>query len=147
VKKIAGRPRIIKLLCVHNPGVREVYDLGFTKDGTMTGHRQMVKRTLAKRCKIDGRNVATFVLAEPPDEYFSEEDPLDMSLKDNTGSWMLPSKEWLALRDKRIAEDSARASEAKERALTLATNSLATQLGSLVNSVSGTPAVAGKGAR
>lgn len=147
MKLIKGHPRVLKFLCINNVGVREVYDLGYTKDGTPTGHRQAVQRMVDKVSMINGQRVATFVLAEPPTECFSENDKLDRSLRDNTGKWMLPSKEWLALRDAQIALDAARASEASERALTLATGSLAKQLGSLVNSVAGQQTVATKGAR
>lgn len=146
-KLIKGHPRVIKFLCINNVGVREVYDLGVTKDGTTTGHRQAVQRMIDKVSVINGQRVATFVLAEPPEEFFSENDKLDRSLKDNTGKWMLPSKEWLALRDAQIAADASRADEAKERALTLATGALAKQLGTLVNNVAGQQMVATKGAR
>ena len=139
--------RILKFLCLHNEGIREVRDLGYTRDGTPTGQRQAIERMLDKVSVISGKKVQTFLLAEPPDAEWSDQDPLDKRLRTQDGEWQLPSKAWLSIRDSRIAEQKALADEASNRALEMATNNLATQLGGLMKQASASSAAPIKGVR
>lgn len=139
--------RILKFLCLHNEGVREVRDLGYTRDGTPTGQRQAIERMLEKVSVINGKRVQTFLLAEAPDAEWSDQDPLDKRLRTQDGEWQLPSPAWLSIRAARIAEQKALAEEAGNRALEMATNSLATQLGGLMKQATAANAAPIKGVR
>lgn len=133
MKRADRTGRTLKFLCINDADTREVRDMGFTKDGTKTGQRQAVERMRDKVARIGGRDVAVFALAEAPTEDFSDRDPLDRSFKTNTGEWMLPSKEWLALRAERVQLSKAKTDEQEERTRNLATSKLADQLGNLMN--------------
>lgn len=139
--------RVLKFLCLHNEGVREVRDLGYTRDGTPTGQRQAIDRMLDKVAVINGKRVQVFLLAEEPREEFSEHDPLDKALRTQAGDWQLPSPAWLELRATRIAEQKRLADEASDRALAMATSNLAEQLGGLMKQASASNAAPVKGAR
>jgi len=140
--------RVLKFMCLHNEPIREVRDLGYTRDGTPTGQRQAIERMLDKVAVINGKRVQVFLLAEEPTEEFSEHDPLDKSLRTQAGDWQLPSPAWLELRAVRIAEQRRLADEASDRALAMATNNLAEQLGGLMKQAQGPAAPPpAKGAR
>lgn len=139
--------RILKFLCLHNDGVREVRDLGYTRDGTPTGQRQAIERMLEKVSVINGKKVQTFLLAEPPDAEWSDQDPLDKKLRTQAGEWEMPSSAWMSIRAARIAEQKALADEASDRALAIATDNLAAHLGGLMKQATASTAAPVKGAR
>lgn len=139
--------RVLKFMCLHNEEVRHVRDLGYTRDGTPTGQRQAIERMLDKVAVIDGRRVQVFLLAEEPTEEWSDRDPLDKQLRTQAGEWQLPSPAWLALRTARLTQQKRLADEASDKALTLATNNLSTQLGALMQQATASTAPAIRGAR
>jgi hypothetical protein len=125
--------RQIKLLCLRHDGVVTVLDCGHDATGTPTGQRQALKRMLEKTTVVDGRNVPTFVLAEAPTVVLRPDDAMDRSLRDNVGRWMLPSKEWLSIRDTFLAQEQQARDAAADRLQREASAAVATQLVGLVD--------------
>jgi hypothetical protein len=131
-----GKGRKLKLLCLLDGDTRDVLDLGYTRDGTQTGQRQAIERMLSKTTQVGAQKFATFVLAEPPSESFDESDPLDNDRLRFNGEWRLPSKQWLSVREAKIAEAQAKLEESRQRVLDKAGHVLAEQMASAVATVS-----------
>jgi hypothetical protein len=125
--------RQVKLLCLRHDGVVQKLDCGHDATGTPTGQRQALLRCLKKTTDVDGRKIPTFVLAEPITVILDPNDPLDQSLRDNVGRWMLPSKEWLAIRDTFLAQEQQARDAAADRLQREASAAVATQLVGLVD--------------
>ena len=130
-----GKGRKLKLMCLLDGDVRDVLDLGHTRDGTPTGQRQAIERMLSKETLVGGARYATFVLAEPPAECFDENDPLDSKTLRFNGEWRLPSKAWLSVRDAKIADAQAKLDESRQRVMEQAGHALAAQMTSVVATV------------
>lgn len=124
--------RKLKLMWLRKDGVREVTDSRDDKDNTPTSQRQAILRMLRKVILVNGAEVADCVLAEAPSVVFGGSDPLDKSLRDNLGKWMLPSKEWLAIRDGFLAEQRAQYAAQSDRMQASAAASVGEQLSELV---------------
>jgi len=139
--------RQVKLLCLRHDGVVSVLDCGHDATGTPTGQRQALKRMLEKTTVVDGRNVPTFVLAEAPTVVLRPDDALDRSLRDNVGRWMLPSKEWLAIRDTFLAQEQQARDAAADRLQREASAAVATQLVGLVDKAAQQMSHGGKAAK
>lgn len=140
--EVPGRDgRIIKLLCLNEEEPRFIRDLGYTRDGTPTGQRQMLERMLETMSRTPaGAKIAVFALAEPPTKAWHVDDPIDRKLRDFNGRWQTPGPEWLAERQRRIDENKARLAAADARVRDMAQISLADQLGKLVTTTANTVA-------
>ena len=123
--------REIKLIGIRK-GVRTVLDAGFDKEGSPTTQRQAILRMLSKTVSYGGQEYGAFALAEAPSVTLSPNDPLDRALRDNTGKWMLPSKEWIAVREMFMAEEQAAIDAAEDRVRDKAAAEVANQLSGMV---------------
>jgi hypothetical protein len=114
--------RVIKLVCLNHRNVVEFLDTGRDKNGDPTSNRQALMRVLGKTVTVEGEGpsavrMRTFALFEPPSTIFAGDEEFDDEvLRDNNGSWRLPSKEWREMQEKRCAVRAARASSADQQA-------------------------------
>lgn len=123
--------RQIKLIGIRK-GVRTIADHGFDKEGSPTTQRQAILRMLSKTVTYGGQEYAAFSLAEAPTVTLSPNDPLDRALRDNTGRWQLPSKDWLAVREVFMAEEQSAIDAAEDRVRDKAAAEVAHQLSGMV---------------
>ncbi len=133
--------RVIKLLCVNDAHVREFRDTGIDRNGDPTSNRQALMRVLDKVTKVDGVEVATFLLAEPPTEPCREGDDFDRKvLSRGPGKWLTADPDWLAIRKTRTDERAAKAGVHEAHAQQAQAQQVTGALIDFARSVNGQPA-------
>lgn len=119
--KTTFRPRthrIVQLIWLTHPTITQHRDEGNAKDGSETTSRGQLRDTLAKTIKVNGKLLPAAMLYEPPEMMFGAESKFDREhLRDKaTGDWLVPTAEWHAEREKRIAKLDERKARSKRAA-------------------------------
>lgn len=134
--------RRIQVLSLFDENTYSITDKGMNKEGDETQSRASARATLTKTRLVGGRDFRCFMLASPP-EVLHPNDAFDRQvLKDPTGEWLAPSKEWMEARAERISRRKMAAADAKAIVANKATQNLIASLKTLVeNDPSAAPAV------